>query len=104
MRGCQDCVCQCRGDYSPEQCSYFASSAQRSSVRCGAYDDLSLASQVDSHEHHGDQHIHRLLSSCYAPTGRIVRRADLEHEVVSGLQFGVVQVLSRAELKTLCEW
>ncbi len=32
-------------------------------------------------------------SHCYAPTGRIVRRAGSGYEVVSRLQFGVAQVL-----------
>ena len=34
------------------------------------------------------------VANCYAPMGHIVRRVGSGYEVVSGLQFGVSQVLS----------
>ncbi|SRR6266571_8081803 len=41
------------------------------------------------------------MGMCYAPMGHIVRCAGSRHEVVSGLQFGVSQVLTEQGSKSM---
>ena len=46
-------------------------------------------------------YILQLVAHCYAPTGRIMRRARSGLEVVSGLQFGDSQVLTEQGSKSM---